>query len=189
MKSKVKKLITFSLGIVITLASLGWKDWSNEKSEENKIIKYNQQKIELPEEQLIQNMIVLDDKSIVIAAINPQRDICILNLKNEEGIWSERKIGLPKEEGKLNSILQTNVLNNGNILIFYSSSDINSESVVIESVDIKYIIVDKNGNRKNVDAKNINYMTTKLEHKYNSIELYKNSCKLIVTEDNKIKIY
>ncbi|MCU9814334.1 hypothetical protein LEQ07_04140 [Paraclostridium sp. AKS73] len=136
-------MIAFSLGIIITLVSLGWKAWSNEKSEENKIIKYNQQKIELPEEQLIQNMMVLDDKSIVIAAINPHRDICILNLKNKEGIWSEREIELPKEEGKLNSILQISMLNNGNTLIFYSSSYINSESVVVENVDIKYIIVDK----------------------------------------------
>lgn len=32
-------------------------------------------------------------------------------------------------------------------------------------------------------------MTMKLEHEYNSVQLYQNSCKLVVTENNKIKIY
>lgn len=148
MKSKLKKLIIFLLTIVIILEVIGCKYWSNEKEEKSKTSKFDQEKIKIPEDIIIQSMMVLEDKSIVIAALNSKGDICVLNSNDKGNIWREKKIDLPKEEGKLNSVLQTSILKDGNILIYYSSSDINLESAIVESVDVKYIIVDKNGNKK-----------------------------------------
>lgn len=148
MKSKLKKLVIFLFTIVILLVVIGFKYYSNEKEEKIKTDNYDQEKVKIQEGRIIQSMMILDDKSIVIAALNSQGDICVLKSNYKGNIWNRKKIDLPKEEGKLNSVLQTSILKDGNILISYSSSDINLESFIVESVDVKYIIVDKNGNRK-----------------------------------------
>ncbi|MGL5380540.1 ABC transporter substrate-binding protein [Clostridium sp.] len=157
MRKIFKRLISATLCSTLMLSVIG----CGEKSVENKMGRYLEERYTLPEGVYFQEMVKLQDGKI--AMIGGGQNGELINYLSEDGgqSWTEKKIDLPKQEGKETLTAASTVLKDGQILTGYYFMDPipeNGEAVPFnkeeyKEPEIKYGIVDNEGkfNEKNID--------------------------------------
>ncbi|SFI93903.1 hypothetical protein SAMN02910355_0213 [Terrisporobacter glycolicus] len=194
MKPVVKKLTISLFCLIVVLVGTGCK-----KSDVNitgvKTGQYKKEKINKLKNRKFEDIVDVDNKNIVAVATDPKKNIYFLTSKDRGANWFEKKIKLDSKKGNNFRIIKINILENGDIAIFYTTED--------TGLQVNYTLVNNMSNIKNTSNKDfflvvgneiiqIDGKTKKEKNKYKNDEIIEsyvviNNSLIVSTEQKNIK--
>ncbi|GAA0738788.1 ABC transporter substrate-binding protein [Clostridium oceanicum] len=165
MKVRIKQIIALIICLVMLFsitACTSSKD-KKDKKDKNKIGRYLEDKMKIPNNRSINRMRVLEDGKIEIIASDSKRNKYILLSEDKGKTWTENKINISLK-GKDVFFVDGDIFKNGDAIISYSISNDESGGIA-KDVKYEYIMVDSQGKKKDTNLDFIDKYTTKSDKK------------------------
>lgn len=149
---KLRKLITILMSFTMIFTMTGCSSSKKENEKSNKKGRYVEENYNISKDISLQTMKVLEDGSISMIVKNKEENLYNYISKDKGKTWNEKKIELQDNEKK--SISGYSILENGDMIISY---DVGSGS----SREVKYFVIDINGNKKDSNLETLKEVTSK----------------------------